>query len=106
MMRKIFVTKKSQKYILSGAKPRVKNIKNTENKYTNISWNIGIKKNKKEEIKKVGFKKGEVVSIFYKKKLLAIGEFLEDFSQKNYLAKNNDEKYQEKEIIKLKKVFC
>ncbi len=80
-MKKIFIKKRAKKYILSGAKPRIKNIcKNTKNI------------------------KGEVVSIFYKKQVLAVGEFIEDFPKENLQEKETGKK-KEGEIIKLKKVF-
>lgn len=88
-MKQVFVKKESVKYILSGNPPRAKN--------------ICINKKRKKE----NFKKYEIVSIFYKPswsffgngRVLAVGEFLDDF----YLESEN--KFSEKEVMKLKKVF-
>jgi hypothetical protein len=82
----IFVNKKSVKYILSGNPIRIKNL--VKNKLIK------------------NYEKGENVSIFYKNKfnffsngkVLAVGEFFEDF-----IFKGNENG--EKEILKLKKVF-
>lgn len=80
-IRKVFVKKDSRKYISSGTKPRVKNIID----------------------KGVCYKKDEMVSVFCKNQLLAVGEFTEDLPQKDKTT--NTEEYEEFEIIKLKKVF-
>jgi tRNA U55 pseudouridine synthase TruB len=88
-MKKVFVNKKSVRYVLSGNQIRVKNL-----------YKKSFYKN---------FKEKEVVSVFYKNKLnfwgsgrvLGVGEFLEDFDFDNI----KKSKEREEEIIKLKKVF-
>ena len=104
-MRKVFVKKSAVKYILAGAKPRIKNLeinlKTPEKTYTTIPLDCGIRKGDGGG----GFEKGVIVSLFYKKKVLAVGEFLENLSQKDLEENKKDREFLEKEILKLKKVF-
>jgi tRNA U55 pseudouridine synthase TruB len=98
-MKKVFVKRQSTKYILSGTKPRVKNIDIEKMKHKHA---VTLQKNNI-----LNFNKGEVVSIFYKKKLIGIGELLENFPRENFnlLSKKEYIEYQETEIMKLVKVF-